>query len=94
MEGNTVLHQLMAVRIENAMGMITEGDALYQETKQKAGEYSDKLDTLGLPDGTKLLIDRYVSEHIANGTRYGELAYQLGFSDYAELLIGNPHFKK
>ncbi len=37
MEGNTVLHQLMAVRMENAMGMITEGDALYQKTKQKAG---------------------------------------------------------
>ncbi len=73
MEGNTVLHQLMAVRIENAMGGITEGDALYQETKEKAREYSDKLDALGLPDGTKLLIDRYISEHIADGSRYGEL---------------------
>ncbi len=94
MEGNTVLHQLMAVWMENAMGGITEGDALYQETKQKAGEYSNKLDALGLPDGAKLPIDRYVSGHIANGTRYGELACQLGFSDCAELLIGNPHFKK
>jgi len=75
-------------------GRITEGDALYQETKQKAGGYSDKLDALGLPDGAKLLIDRYVSEHIANGSRYGELAYQLGFCDCAELLIGNSHFKK
>ena len=65
-----------------------EGTGLYP------GEYSDKLDALQLPRKTKLLIDRYTSEHIANGSRYGELAYQLGFSDCAELLLGSPHFKK
>lgn len=94
MEGNTVLHQLMAVRMENAMSRITENDAFYQETKLRAGEYSDKLDALDLPQETKLLIDRYVSENVANGSRYGELAYQLGFSDCSELLVGNSHFKK
>ncbi|MDE7352958.1 MAG: hypothetical protein K2O06_07890 [Acetatifactor sp.] len=61
---------------------------------KKAGEYPDKLDALHLPKKTKLLIDRYASEHIANGLRYGELTYQLGFSDCAELFLGNPHFKK
>lgn len=94
MEGNTVLHQLMSVRMEGVMNGITENDAFYQETKQRAGEYSDKLDALHLPKETKLLIDRYASEHIANGSRYGELTYQLGFSDCAELLLGNPRFKK
>ena len=76
--------------MENVMSGITESDALYQETKQRVGEYSDKLEALQLPRETKLLIDRYTSEHIANGSRYGELAYQLGFSDCAELLLGNP----
>jgi len=42
----------------------------------------------------KNAFDREVSEHIANGPCYRELAYQLGFSDGAELLIGNPYFKK
>ena len=43
MEGNTVLHQLMSVRMESNMNGITENDAFYQETKQRTGEYSDKL---------------------------------------------------
>lgn len=74
------------------MNGITENDAFYQETKQWAGEYSDKLDALHLPKETKLLLDRHASEHIANGSRYRELANQLGFSDCAELLLGNPRF--
>ena len=53
------------------MNGITENHAFYQETKQRAEEYSDKLDALRLPKETKLLIDRYTSEHIANGSRYG-----------------------
>lgn len=36
MEGNTVLHQLMSVRMENVMNGITENDAFYQKTKQRA----------------------------------------------------------
>lgn len=94
MEGNTVLHRLMSVRMESNMNGITKNDAFYRETKQRTEEYSDKLDFLQLPKETKLLIDRYASEHIANGSRYGELACQLGFSDCAELLLGNPLFKK
>ena len=68
-EGNTVLHQLMTVRMKNVINGIT---------------------------GAKLLIDQYASEHIASRSHYGEPACQLGFSDYAELLLVNPHlsFKK
>lgn len=56
MEGNTVLHQLMSVRIESVMNEITENDAFYQKTKQRAEEYSDKLDALKLPKEAKLLL--------------------------------------
>lgn len=87
MEGNTVQQQLTTVRMESIMNRIVESDALYQKTKHKAGEYSDRLDALHLPKETKLLIDRYASEHIANGSLYGELAYQLGFSDCAFILL-------
>lgn len=87
MEGNAVLHQLMAVRMENVMRGITEIDTLYQKTKQRFREYSYKLDALQLPRETRLLIDRYASEHIANVSRYRELAYQLGFTDCKELLL-------
>ena len=34
MEGNTVLHQLMSVRMEGIMSGITENDAFYQETNR------------------------------------------------------------
>ena len=61
---------------------------------KQAGEYSGKLGSLHLPKETKLLIGRYASEYNANGLRHGELTYQLGFSDCAELLLGTPHFKK
>lgn len=56
MEGNTVLHQLMSVRMESNMNGITKNDAFYQETKQRAEDYSDKLDALQLPKETKLLL--------------------------------------
>ena len=56
MEGNTVLHQLMAVWMENVMRGITEIDTLYQETKQRSGEYSYKLEALQLPRETKLFL--------------------------------------
>ena len=94
MERNTGLHQLMAVRMENVMSGITERDTLYRETKQKAGEYLDKLDALQLPKEMRLLIDQYACTHIADGSRNGEPAHQLGFSNCTELLSGNPHFRK
>lgn len=39
---------------------------------------------MGLPVDIRLLIDRYVSEQDALGSRYGMLAYLLGFSDCKE----------
>lgn len=74
------------------MGRLTQNDACYQESMQRSGEFSDKLDRLSLPKGTRLLIDQYVSEHNANGMRFGELAYQPGFSDCRELLLGKMPF--
>ena len=40
-----------------------------------------------LPEEVRLLIDRYVSEQNALGSRYGMLAYLLGFSDCKEMLL-------
>lgn len=37
------------------------------------------------------LIDRYVSEYNAIGSRYGMLAYMPGFSDCRELLLNPAH---
>jgi hypothetical protein len=48
---------------------------------RKSDEYSDKLDEMDLPKEIWLLIDGYVSEQNALGSRYGMLAYLLGFSD-------------
>ena len=42
--------------VESVMNGITENDTFYQETKQRAGEYSDKLDALHLLKETKLLL--------------------------------------
>lgn len=49
-------------------------------------------DSLHLPREVRLLIDRYISEQNALGSRYGVLAYLLGFSDCVELLFGSQPF--
>lgn len=88
----TILNQLMELRMDNVMSEITNNDVEYQEIIRKSNMYSDKLDALHLPKETRLLIDRYVSEQNALGARYGMLAYQLGFSDFRELLIEKSPF--
>jgi len=40
------------------------------------------------------LIDRHVSGYNAIGSRYGMLAYTLGFSDCRELLLGTARLGK
>ncbi len=40
-----------------------------------------------MPEEARLLIDRYVNEQNALGSRYGMLAYLLGFSDCKEMLL-------
>lgn len=89
---NTVLNQLMGLRMNSVMNEITNSDMEYQEIIRKSDIYSDKLEALQLPEETRLLIDRYVSEQNALGSRYGMLAYQLGFSDCKELFIEKPPF--
>lgn len=83
----TILDQLMGLRMNSVMNEITNSDMEYQEIIRKSDIYSNKLEVLQLPKETRLLIDRYVSEQNALGSRYGMLAYQLGFSDCKELFI-------
>lgn len=77
----------MGLRMNSVMNEITNSDMEYQEIIRKSDIYSGKLEALQLPKETRLLIDRYVSEQNALGSRYGMLAYQLGFSDCKELFI-------
>ena len=50
--------------------------------------YSGELDRMDLSKEFRLLIDRYVSEQNALGSRYGMLAYLLGFSDCKAMFLG------
>ena len=74
------------------MGKITEEDSVYQTTAKEAGEYSKKPDALKLPGETTQLIDRYINAQTEQGSRYGDLAYILGFSDCIELLLDKDRF--
>ena len=87
METESALYQLMGVRMNGVMNGITNSDGQYQEIIRKSDEYSGKLEELDLPEEVRLLIDRYVSEQNALGSRYGMLAYLLGFSDCKEMLM-------
>ncbi len=87
MDKQSTLYQLMDMRMNGIMNGITERDEDYQVLLRAVNEYSDKLEALHLPSETMKLIDRYVSEYNAIGSRYGMLAYLLGFSDCRELLL-------
>lgn len=87
MKTNTILQQLMGLRMNSIMNEITSNDMEYQDILRQSDVYSDKLEALNLPRETRLLIDRYVSEQNALGSRYGMLAYQLGFTDCKELFL-------
>ncbi len=87
MEKESALYQLMGIRMNDIMNGITSSDGEYQKIIRKSDEYSGKLEDLELPKEVRLLIDRYVSEQNALGSRYGMLAYLLGFSDCKEMLL-------
>ena len=87
MDKQSTLHQLMGMRMNGIMNGITERDEDYQALLRAIDVYSDKLEALHLPAETMKLIDRYVSGYNAIGSRYGMLAYLLGFSDCRELLL-------
>ena len=73
--------------MNDVMNVITNSDEQYQEIIRRSDVYSDKLEEMELPEEVRLLIDRYVSEQNALGSRYGMLAYLLGFSDCKEMLL-------
>lgn len=83
----SALYELMGSRMNGIMNGITNNDREYQEIIRKSDDYSNKLELLNLPRETRLLIDHYVSEQNALGSRYGMLAYLLGFSDCREILL-------
>ena len=91
MDKKSPLFQFMDLRMNGIMNEITAQDEDYQSLIQRADECTDKLEALNLPEETRKLIDRYASECNAIESRYGMLAYLLGFSDCRELLLGSGH---
>ena len=88
MAKENALYQLMGVRMNGVMNDITNNDGQYQEITRRSDVYSDRLDQMELPEEVRLLIDRYVSEQNALGSRYRMLAYLLGFSDCKAMFLG------
>ena len=85
MDKDSVMYQLMNLRVNTILNSIQAADEEYQEIQRMSDVYSGQLDAMDLPRETRLLIDKYVSEQNALGARYGALAYLLGFSDCIEL---------
>ena len=88
MDKKSVLHLLMGARMNGVMNGITEQDRDYQALLHEIDRYNARLESLQLPKETMHLIDQCVSGYNAIGSRYGMLAYMLGFSDCRELLLG------
>lgn len=61
----------MDVRMNGVMNGIVSDDGEYQQISRKSDEYSGRLAKMELPKEVRLLIDRYVSEQNALGSRYG-----------------------
>ena len=85
---DSALYQLMVVRMNGIMNDITNSDGEYQEIVRKSEEYSDRLERIGLPVDIRMLIDDNVSEQNALSSRFGMLAYLLGFSDCKAMFLG------
>ncbi len=85
MDKDSVMYQLMDLRVNTILNSIQAADEEYQEIQRMSDVYSGQLDAMDLPREIRLLIDKYVSEQNALGARYGALAYLLGFSDCIEL---------
>jgi hypothetical protein len=74
--------------MHSVMNGIVSGDGEYQAILRKSDIYSGELDRMDLSKEIRLLIDRYVSEQNALGSRFGMLAYLLGFSDCKAMFLG------
>ncbi|MCI9065596.1 MAG: hypothetical protein HFI53_06950 [Lachnospiraceae bacterium] len=88
MEKDSALYQLMDTRMHSVMNGIVSSDGEYQTILRKSDIYSGELDRMDLSKEIRLLIDRYVSEQNALDSRFGMLAYLLGFSDYKAMFWG------
>ena len=88
MEKDSALYQLMDVRMHSVMNGIVNSDGEYQAILRKSDVYSGELERMDLSKEIRLLIDRYVSEQNALGSRFGMLAYLLGFSDCKAMFLG------
>ena len=88
MEKDSALYQLMGTHMNGVMNGIVSGDGEYQAILRKSDIYSGELDRMDLSKEIRLLIDRYVSEQNALGSRFGMLAYLLGFSDCKAMFFG------
>ena len=91
MDKDSVLYLLMDMRVNGVLDRILEKDEEYQEITRKSGEYLDMLEAMELPQEARSLIDLHSCEQNALGARYGALAYQLGFSDFVELMAKPLH---
>ncbi len=82
MEKDSALYQLMDTRMHGIMNGIVSSDGEYQAILRKSDIYSGELDRMDLSKEIRLLIDRYVSEQNALGSRFGMLAHLLGFAGF------------
>ena len=87
MDKNSVLYQLMAMRLDSAINSIAERDEDYQASLSAVDKYIDQLKALPLPKETQKLVNDCMSGHIDIGSCWGRLAYLQGFSDCRELLL-------
>ncbi len=87
MEKDSALYQLMDTRMHSVMNGIVSSDGEYQAILRRSDIYSGELDRMDLSKEIRLLIDRYVSEQNALGSRFGMLAYLLGFSDCKAMFL-------
>ena len=85
---DSALYQLMNTRMHSVMNGIVSNNGEYQAILQRSDIYSGELNRMNLSKEIRLLIDRYVSEQNALGSRFGMLAYLLGFSDCKAMFLG------
>ncbi|TGY93471.1 hypothetical protein E5329_18320 [Petralouisia muris] len=76
---------------DSVLDRILKKDEEYHEIVRKSGGYLDRLEAMDLPKEARELIDLHSCEQNALGTRYGALAYLLGFSDCVELMTKPLH---
>ncbi len=89
MNKNSALYQLMCLRMNGIMNSISNQDEEYQALLSEIDRHAARLEAIQLPKETMHLVDQCISGYNAAGSRYGMLAYLLGFSDCQELLL-NP----